>query len=1031
MSKPRDELPTSREGEGRVESGPAFDATMREGKGATARMGSEGLAKAHDSGPVTLPDMETLSSPGQGKGALATGTQLGRYVILQLRGEGGMGVVYSAYDPNLDRRVALKLLKTEGQSADAGARLRREAQMLAKVSHPNVVAVHDCGTFGDTVFVEMEFVDGVTLREWAKGKTWREVVLAFIDAGRALEAVHRVGIVHRDFKPSNVLVDREGRVRVLDFGIARTNEDDALPLPSAKVKDTGDPEDTQPMDVPREVRSARPVLDIAATRRGTATGTPPYMPPEQWKGVALDARADQYAFAASLFFVLYGKLPYEDPDHHKMASDKARGPIAERPKGGEVPRYVDRALVRALAYEPGDRFPSMTELLAAIERDPAEKKRRTALFGVLGVSALAAIVFGFRYEAGRDARVCAAVADRMHGVWDDEKGARVKAGILRDAKPGAEDTWSKTKKLLDAYAERWTALRVGACLESRRGPTKDAGALKDEALGARLVCLDWRRDDLQALTNVLANDPDIAHEAVKAVIGLTPVEECEKPQLVVGLALPRDADKRAKFEALRITIAEADTRSLAARYDAARPLAERAVAEARAHGLRAAEARALLELAEAQAGKGEHKAQVKTLEEALVAAEASRDDLAAFNALVSLTIAHGLTLGDPVMAAGWEAHAGALLERIGAPDAQAATLERARAIVARERADFHAALEHGRRALDLGIKAYGPGHLDVARAEGALGGAYFSLGRYQEALEHHERARKAYEEILGPTHPDCANPLIDMGEVHRRRGDVAGAVAMTERSLAILTPALGAAHPQVGKMHNNLAVSLGEMARYDEARRHFELALDIRQKAYGELHPGVALALSNLTQAELEQTADVPSALARQRSERAVEIYERVSGPDDPYLRWPLINLSEIARRERAYERALAHADRATLVVVKAGGPDHPDVAEPLNQTARVHLSAGAPDKALEVLERVIAILDKAKRAESGTMSKAKFLFARALRASPRRPDPTKRAQARKYAEEAAAHFALVGHRPNEQEIKGWLAANQAWLASD
>lgn len=1027
MTKGKDDLPTSREGRSRVESGPAFDATMRDAKGDTARMGSEG--QPQEGGPrETLVDIETLSSPGQGKGALATGTQLGRYVILQLRGEGGMGVVYSAYDPNLDRRVALKLLKTEGeQSTDAGARLRREAQMLAKVSHPNVVAVHDCGTFGDTVFVEMEFVDGVTLREWAKGKTWREIVLAFIDAGRALEAVHRVGIIHRDFKPSNVLVDRQGRVRVLDFGIARTNEDDLVPLPSARVKDTGDSEDTRPMDVPPEVRSSRMVLDIAETRRGTATGTPPYMPPEQWKGVALDARADQYAFAASLFFVLYGKLPYEDPDHRKMASDKARGAVAERPKGGEVPRYVDRALVRALAYEPADRFPSMTELLAAIERDPAEKKRRTALFALLGAGALGALVFGFRYEAGRDARVCAATADRMVGVWDEEKGARVKAGILRDAKPGAEDTWSKTKKLLDAYAERWTALRVGACLESRRGPE----ALKDEALGARLVCLDWRRDDLRALTDVLATDTDIAHEAVKAVIGLTPVEDCEKPQLVVGLQLPREADKRAKFEALRITIAEANTRALAARYDAARPLAEQAVTEARAHGLRAAEGRALLELAEAQGGKGEHKAQVKTLEEALVAAEASRDDLAAFNALVTLTIAYGLTLGDPTMAARWEAHAGALLERIGAPDAQAAMLERARAIVARERADFHAALDHGQRALDLGIKAHGPAHLNVARAEAALGGAYFSLGRYQKALEHHERARKAYEEILGPTHPDCATPLIDMGEVHRRRGDVAGAVVMTERSLAILTPGLGPEHPQVGKMHNNLAVSLGEMARYDEARRHFELALAIRQKAYGELHPGVALALSNLSQAELEQTTEVASALTRQRCERSVEIYERVSGHDDPYLRWPLINLSEIARREKVYERALEHADRATLLVVKAGGPDHPDVAEPLNQTARVHLSAGAPDKALEVLERVIDTLTKAKRVESGTMSKAKFLFARALRASPRRADRAKRAQARKYAEEAAAHFAQVGHRPNEQEIKAWLAANQAWLASD
>src|SRR5690349_17448959 len=196
------------------------------------------------------------------------GDTVGRFVVLQRLGEGGMGVVYTAYDPELDRKVAIKLLK----SAEEGhARLLREAQAMARLQHPNVIAVHDVGTLpGNRVFVAMELVAGATLRGWLKAapRAWREVIAIMRQAGVGLAAAHDAGLVHRDFKPDNVLVGDDGRVRVMDFGLARLGAAD--PELSSGSHDTG------PLSTP-------------LTMAGTVVGTPAYMAPELFKGTSAEA----------------------------------------------------------------------------------------------------------------------------------------------------------------------------------------------------------------------------------------------------------------------------------------------------------------------------------------------------------------------------------------------------------------------------------------------------------------------------------------------------------------------------------------------------------------------------------------------------------------------------------------------------------------------------------------------------------------------------------------------------------------------
>jgi len=305
--------------------------------------------------PVS-PDDSTLQASEAGptsQGDRVGGSTLGRYVLLRCLGAGGMGVVYAAYDPKLDRKVAIKLLRPNAWSDPEIARVRllREAQALARISHPNVVAVFDTGTLGEEVFIAMELVEGTTLSAWLRerSRSRREILRRFVAAGRGLAAAHGSGVVHRDFKPDNVLISVDDRVRVLDFGLAYP-----VVASSAAGGDAG---------------SVR--VDMPLTRAGARLGTPSYMAPEQWKGETTSARTDQFAFAVALYEALYGERPFAGRLASEVAEEVTAGRVRAAPRGRRVPARLRRILLRALATSPGARHPHMEALVAALDRDQA------------------------------------------------------------------------------------------------------------------------------------------------------------------------------------------------------------------------------------------------------------------------------------------------------------------------------------------------------------------------------------------------------------------------------------------------------------------------------------------------------------------------------------------------------------------------------------------------------------------------------------------------------------------------------------
>jgi hypothetical protein len=298
------------------------------------------------------------------------GDRLGRFTVLDVLGRGGMGLVLSAYDPNLDRRVALKLVRDKVQAGDESDRLMGEARAMARLRHPNVLTIYEVGEEGGRVYLAMEQVEGGSLRERQdrlrrQGRApWRAILDLYVAAGRGLAAAHAAGIVHRDFKPDNVLVDREGGVRVADFGLAFSAE-----------------------RAPRVASGTLPT-HIPTAREWSGLGTPGYIPAEQYLGRAVDARADQFAFCVSLWEALYGERPFAGAEEAGCARAVLDGRVSAPRGEREVPTWLRDLLIRGLRPDPADRYPSMDALLAELDCDDPTAVRSSRRIGMIALTGL-------------------------------------------------------------------------------------------------------------------------------------------------------------------------------------------------------------------------------------------------------------------------------------------------------------------------------------------------------------------------------------------------------------------------------------------------------------------------------------------------------------------------------------------------------------------------------------------------------------------------------------------------------------------
>jgi len=364
------------------------------------------LPDSRTDGEDELPDDPTR------RGYFGESARIGRFAVLRTLGQGGMGVVYSAYDEELDRRVALKLLRPGRDNSPRNqARMQREARAMAKLSHPNVVQVYEVGRFEEQVFLAMEFVQGRTLNAWLKAQPrgWQEVLHVMVQAGRGLQAAHEAGVIHGDFKPDNILIDAEERVRVVDFGLSRRTEPASASLQGAASSgEAGRSLQGAPVPTPTPAPApAAPAPDLRAEdlgdeRRSNAriAGTPAYMAPEQHHHTPADQRSDQFSFCVTLYSALHGVHPFAGGSLLELIIKLTDGKVNPLPAGSAVPTAVHAAVLRGLAVDPDQRWPALADLLdeldaiAARYRDPeldlsVARRQRVVLAVIIALSILA------------------------------------------------------------------------------------------------------------------------------------------------------------------------------------------------------------------------------------------------------------------------------------------------------------------------------------------------------------------------------------------------------------------------------------------------------------------------------------------------------------------------------------------------------------------------------------------------------------------------------------------------------------------
>jgi len=709
---------------------------------------------------------------------LAAGTRLEHFQILEPLGHGGMGRVYSAYDLRLDRKVAIKVLEHGGSGIELEnrrQRLLREAQLMAKLSHPNVVPIYEVGIDHDIIFIAMEYVAGRTLGKWIEHDkpSWRQIVYAFAQAGRGLAAAHDADIVHRDFKPANVLVDERGNVRVVDFGVAHAHgiADSSDEGSGARVPlDLADGELTPPT-------SATPL-----TEEGSLVGTPAYMSPEQFRTAAVDARSDQFSFCVALYEALFGKRPFAGKGK-ELAANVKRGAVDKPDPKSPVPGWVTAIVMRGLATDPARRFPSMTALVAELGRDPGRYRARIAAVsaGALAIAAGAALV-GWRIHAGATAEPCARDDAPFAGVWDDGVRAALEHAFAATGAPYAESSAHRASALLDRYRDDWIAMRGEACRA-----TRVRGEQSQHVLDLRDSCLDQHLGELRALTSLLttAVDAKTVERAVDAASALPPLPACADTAALLQPGVePTDPAARARRAALRERLdrLRAGSRVKGAKHDL--PAARALVADARAAADPLMIAQALELQGNAEIDAGDLSAAQTTLAEALRRARQLGDADLFVTAAIDIVDA----LGEVGISASREALGVVRVAEAIIDDTDDPALPFR---LAYEKADEYMTLAHPEQTLAIlpavterARRTLGPDHVVMFHLESLYGSALARTGKNDEARAAYEHLIADTTRVLGALHPTTQFAHLQLCHTYFEAEDMAATATCFGPALA-------------------------------------------------------------------------------------------------------------------------------------------------------------------------------------------------------------------------------------------------------
>ncbi len=872
------------------------------------------------------------------------GEHLDRYIILERLGAGGMGVVYAAYDPKLDRKVALKVLLGGGSSRaefEARERLVAEARALARVSHPNVVAVHDVGQADDEVYVGMELVEGRTLKGWLeeKKRSWQEIIDVFLEVSQGIGAVHEAGFIHRDVKPENVLLDRRDRVRVTDFGLARPRGD------APAVLDITEKEVV-------EGAEAGPRVDL--TQSGAYLGTPAYMAPEQFEHGDATEKSDQFGFSVACWEALYGERPFAGRKMLILMKNVMEGKLREPPSGSGVPDWIRRILERGLAVDPAQRWPSMAAMREALEAgDPRARTRRLAatLIGVAAVLGLAGGAYAQqRAEEQRAIAACDAAGAALE--WGPDRAEAMRAAFIESGAATAEVTAGKAIDRLDEWAEKWREARSEACLrgEVRRELEPDLARLSIE-------CLDEQRAQFEGTVDTLMEgDQVLVDRSLRTVSGLPDVKPCGDVAHLQRLPpRPEDPEARARVHEINKVLDRTLVNEHVGTYKEGLEIARAQLVEAETTGYGPTIAKAQYRVAVFLEKLGEYEEAVDYWSRAFREAAVSGDDSMAGDAARVLSFTEGYQLARYDVGLRWAELAEVYHRRADNLESlQEAQRLDVMAIMLEMKGELDESIATHERSIALRRKVAGDKDKSVGYGLHNMAPVLSMAGRQEEALAAREEALEIFEAHFGVDNPTTMSVKFGLANQQRDMGLYDEAEASFEAIEAVWLESLGPNHPDVGDLHDAMGRVRKHQGRFEESVALHRKALAIHVEALGDEHPDVANTDIHLAQA----------LVAGGQREAAETVYVEAlavlaAKPEAQHHRRGVARkgLAHLLLLRGANTEAIELLELAREDFVKDGGENADQIAEVQANLARARAAEGGTERtaALDELEKLVA----------------------------------------------------------------------------
>lgn len=871
----------------------------------------------------------------------------GRYRLIDAIGRGGMGVVYRAWDPDLRREVAVKVIRTDRRKRKAArrlsARLAREAQVLARLTHPNVVPVYDVGFVGGAIFVAMAYLRGTTLRRWmATPRSIEEIVNVFAAAGHGLAAAHRAGVIHRDFKPGNVLVTDDARIYVADFGLAcaERHEDTSVDEPPT---DSG--------IVPEDSACARMLETL--TDDNAAIGTLPYMAPEQHLGRALDPTADQYAFCIALYEALYGSRPFAGTNSRALLALKIRSQLPVLSPSRRVPHWLHRIVAKGLSPRVANRFDTMTALVDALHqglaRGPWRSGRRW--IAASSVALLGCTAAAVHTQPAEDP--CAAVA--VPAAWTDATVRKIRSSLIATELPMAGDTADRVMTRLAAWNDAWQGSEQALCrhelaARSELEPHDLAHAVVSSRAGQ---CMAQARAAFDGVVDALQHaDLEVTRRAVAAIAELPRPQECR--------SVPRPTKQTDASQAsVRVALARAQALASTGAHASALRLFVHLRSRTETLDNPTLSAQVLAARGTTEAALGWHATAERSLTEAFWVATDADDPVTAGHAATELVQVVGIARARPQAALRWSQRA---------LDAQHGTrsVQWLRRVAAVHQAQGNAAqattmLQEASSAARPSCRASTVREqLLCADVTVELGRAMVAHGDVRRGRDTLDRARTIHQRLVGPQHPQVAADLLALGRADRVIGAHAESVAELAQAAALRSAALGV-DLSVAEAQRELAETLTVWGHTDRARVALRAALVTMNAVANDtdwtatvtdVESEVAL-LVKLGRLDLAERQLVSA--AAQFRKGANLLRERVSD-QHPAMADLQVGLGDVARLTGDVEEARTRYNDARRIELSTGNSYRAAVAEIDVRLGQVELHARQPEAAAEHFDRALRL---------------------------------------------------------------------------